>query len=935
MSRPIHRDPFSETLTEIPTLVINSTTVWDGFIFDNSLESSFLRLRQSDKKALPDLFPDLLSLDLNNVPLPDLSIPPSSPSASSHNEFFEVQEALSDEEEKNKEEAAAAAADDEDTDIWALPEVFQKPRTNRLISWDNFLNEKHEEPQSGYLSEVNSRVFTLIVNRPATKSSKIMKNDVLLNAAFELNMGRSSGLFQWDTRNNVFRTRWEDIVAIGYSGTLLRNTIATFTSVGGESKKLAELCSDLDTRSRRMLPSRIALLSAARSALFTIHKHLEDKRREVSSLLQLSHIVNRVKTLVRVLNSCCNATKNSRSEQEAILHLMKEAAAAAVAHSGLDATLQEIFTQVTQPALERLSCAIGLPSTSLNGNSPELAEEEEDYSWLGLLSAEDSLLISQTRQSLQLLRECTPQAPMVQGGRRTGGFTLAFTLVYAHTAICQQQKLAFEYENTMKSAIVASEPAGQTSRNELTLIGHPLESEDISTPPTNDPFHLNLDLFSLSTPDEERRQETQLEHEVDIYLKASSPEDSASLQIQFDQVVASSVAPVIATQHRLLGYSVLRMLFEKHDLIAHIKIQRDFHLFGHPTFSQRLSTALFDPNQSSGAHNRLTGASTGLRLQNRETWPPAGSELRLVLMGILSDSLSSSKESTFENTVSFAIRDMPPEDLEKCRQVDSIHALHFLRLQYKAPSHILETVLSTSILDKYDRVFQHLLLILRLQSVTQSLLRANCRTRWTHGKDLSDQKLIIEMHHFTTSLADYCQNTAMILCWRPFDELLRNAKAHIDAKDYDRTLQLVKSQDFLKTLHEQTLDDILQAMLLRNKQARGLHLLHDLFNLILQFAALKRTQAEADDMQNRVNDNDDTTRKRYDHDFQKHMAGLMEFLRSESEAQAEQKGARVQVGIGSSNGKAGDPIEHLLLKLDMFGYWSSKGRKKERFIHRL
>lgn len=930
MSRPIHRDPFSETLTDIPTLVINSTAVWDGFIFNNSLESSFLRLRQSDDKALPDLLPQVLSLDLNNVPLPYLSISPSSPSASSHNEFFEVQEALSDEEEGGEEEV-----DDENTDIWALPEVFQKPRTNRLICWDNFLNKKHEEPQSGYLSEVNARVFTLIVNRPATNSSRIIKSDVLLNAAFELNMGRSSGLFQWDTGNNVFRTRWEDIVAIGYSGTLLRNTIATFTIVGGETKKLVGLCRDLDTRSQRMLPSRIALLSAARCALFTIHKHLEDKRREVSSLLQLSHIVDKVKTLVQVLNTCCNATKTSRSEQEAILYLMKEASAAAVAHSGLDAILQEIFTQVTQPTLEKLSCAIGLPSTSLNGNSPELAEEGEDYSWLGLLSAETSLLISQTRQSLQLLRQCTPQAPIVQGGRRTGGSTLTFNLVYAHTATCRQQNFAFEYENTMRSAIVASEPAGLTARNELSLTGRPLESKDISTPLTNGPFHLDLDLFSLPTPGEERRQETQLNHEVDIYLKASSTEDPAPLQLQFDQVLASSVAPVIAAQHRLLGYSVLRMLFEKHDLIAHIKIQRDFHLFGHPTFSQRLSTALFDPNQSSGARNRLTGASTGLRLQNRDTWPPAGSELRLVLMGILSDSFASSKESAFENNISFAIRDMPPEDLEKCREVDSIHALHFLRLQYKAPNHILETVLSTSILDKYDRVFQHLLLILRLHSVTQSLLRANCRTRGTRGKDLSDQKLILEMHHFTTSLADYCQNTAMILCWRPFDELLRNAKAHIDAKDYDTTLQLVRSQDFLKTLHEQTLDDILQAMLLRNKQARGLHLLHDLFNLILQFAALKRTQAEAGVMQRRVNDNDDTTMKRYEHDFQKHMVGLMEFLRSESKAQAEQKGARVQAGIGRSDGKADDPIEHLLLRLDMFGYWSTKGRKKELFIRRL
>jgi hypothetical protein len=920
MSRQIYHDPFSiEALAKAPSFLVDPSTIWDGFLFDNSLEGNLLRLREPEAKALPELQPDVLSLDLNNVPLQHLSKPPSAPSEYSDNEFFEVQEQPSEEEEEEEK--------DDNTDVWALPEVFKR-RTKRLICWDNFLNEKHEEPQSGYLSEVSPRVFSIIVNRPATNSPKFVKSDVLLDAAFELNMGRSSGLFKWDEDKKAFRACWEDFAAVGYSGSLLRNTIATFSNVGGETRKLVELFRDLDSKSHKMLPSRIALISSVRSALFCIHKHLEDKRSQVSSLLQLSNLIDEVRMLIHVLSKCCNATKTSRSDQEIIWCLMQEATMASIAHPGLDAILQEIFTQVTQPALEKLSNEIGLSSISMNDHGADAMDDEDDYesSWRRLLSPESSIFVSQTRRSLQLLRQYAPQASILQKSRRTASSTLALEPVYSYTAICQQQKLVSEYENAMRLSILGfSRNHSLNHGNELVPSGYLQKRENVSAMLNHSPFRLNLDLFSSHVPDDVKGRQTRLEHEITAYLNATNVEGPAPFQLQLDQALVSSMAPAIAAQHRLLSYSILEMLFEDHDLLAHINLQRNFHLFGHSTFSQRLSIALFDSNQNSGEGKRLTGASTGLRLQARDTWPPAGSELRLVLMGILSDSFANSKDSLLETSISFAIRDMPLDDLEKCREVDSIHALHFLRLQYKAPNHILETVLSTSVLDKYDRVFQHLLLILRLHSVTERLVRDNCSPRGASGKDLTDQKLILEMHHFISTIADYCQNTAISLCWQHFDDILRNVKAHIDKKDYDRTLRIVKSQDFLKALHEQTLDDILRAMLLRRKQARGLQLLHDLFNLILQFAASKRRQSEVGGTK-MGHDEKDTTMRRYDHDFRKNMTRLIEFLRSQRQPQPPQKGERIEgFGIGSCG--EDNPVDHLLLKLDMFGYWSAKGSK--------
>ncbi|KEF58372.1 uncharacterized protein A1O9_06298 [Exophiala aquamarina CBS 119918] len=924
MSRQIYHDPFSiETLAKLPSLLVDPSAVWDGFIFDNSLESNLLQLSESEAKALPELQPALLALNLDSVPLQGLSTPPSASSETSSNEFFEVQEHLSDEEADNH-------GDDDATNIWTLPEISKRSRKSRLICWDNFLNEKHKELQSGYLSEVSPMVFSTIVNRPATNSLKLVKSDVLLNATFELSMGRSSGLFNWNESKGAFEACWDNLTAIGYSGSLLRNTIAIFSNVGTGTRKLVELFKDLDMRGHKMLPSTIALISSVRSALFVIHKHLEDIRAHVSSLLQLRNIIDKVKTLIHVLSNLCNVVKTLCSDQEVILCLMQEASIASVAHSGLDAILQVIFTQVTRPGLEKLSSEIGLTSTLINNHSPDLMVDEEDYggSWLSLLSAESSQLISQTRQSLHLLRQYAPQALVFYNSRSIASSTLTLQPVYSYLAICQQQKLASEYESTLKLSFVAPESGSLNPSSGLTLTQCSWRREDASTVFSEGPFTLNLDLFGSHMP----KRQAELEHEVTAYLNDCHMERPEPFQLQLDQALVSSVAPALAAQHRLLSYSILQILFEEHNLLAHINLQRNFHLFGHPTFPQRLTMALFDPNQTSGEGKRLTGSYTGLRLQARDTWPPAGSELRLVLMGILSDSLACSDERSFESSISFAIRDMPLDELEKCREVNSIHALRFLRLQYKAPNHILESVLSPSILDKYDRVFQHLLLILRLHSVTEGLLRDNCSTRDASKKNLLDQKLILEMHHFISMLADYCQNTAINLCWEHFDGILEKVKGLIERKDYDNTLKIVKSQDFLKTLLEQTLDDTLHAMLLRKKQARGLQLLHGMFNLILEFAASKRSQTEASESKLR-DYNDEPTMRRYNHDFKTHMTGLIEMLKAQSQYRPHQKVGGIEgFGIGSS--AADNPVDHLLLKLDMFGYWSS-GRRKGIFASRL
>ena len=103
-----------------------------------------------------------------------------------------------------------------------------------------------------------------------------------------------------------------------------------------------------------------------------------------------------------------------------------------------------------------------------------------------------------------------------------------------------------------------------------------------------------------------------------------------------------SFNPIIAAQGRIVNGTCMRMFFNSHKLRDHLSLQRSFHLLGNGVFSSRLSHALFDPELESAERHRgvaRSGGIMGLRLGGRDTWPPASSELRLALMGVLTGAM--------------------------------------------------------------------------------------------------------------------------------------------------------------------------------------------------------------------------------------------------------------------------------------------------------
>ncbi|KIW96341.1 uncharacterized protein Z519_03410 [Cladophialophora bantiana CBS 173.52] len=915
-------DPFSTAqIRDLNSAPLPSDAIWDGFQFNHHLESRLLRLDESTLGSLPALKTDVLQLKLDDVPLQDLSRPSSTATSDSENDQFESLDGES--------------VQGELVDLWILPDIQKRKGRGQLLNWDNFVDKSHQEPASSYLSETDPRVFIATLEAKDQTRPGCVRPGILLNAFFELCMGRDSVLFRWEEKDGIFVAQWQRLSARGYSSMLIQNCFDIFSTIGINTRYLMGSFQALDNNSPHLSSSKVTFLSTARSVLYSVHKYLTELRSSIMSLLQLKGIMAKVEIVVDVLKQCVDAMQANWTEHLIILSLMERVVRVSLDHPALAAVLQMMLSRTCRPILALLSEQIGLSSArgeNSRGSFPETSLADNGV-WEALLGSNFSRTISEAQKSLRLLRSYSPDCSILSTTVLESSPLRALEVGFTLAVISELQARAVAYEEAMWSLIASAESSTTSS----SLDTPASESFDLEGPvsvqsESASAFRLQMDIFNYSARLSDEGKYDELEDQVVVYLEGQDFEDSP-LQLDLEASLNLSITPLVSTQHRLLSYSVLRLLFQQHNLLGHLNLQKHFHLLGNAFFSSRLSIVLFDPDQNSGEGHRKTSAATGLRLHVRDSWPPAGSELRLVLMSILSDSLSLA-DRPLDDSMSFAIRDLPLEELEKCRDVDSIHALDFLRLHYTAPNEILEAVITPDILDKYDRIFQHLLRTLRIQAVAQRMLRESFSRQLdkTAINGFLDHKTVIAMHHFVSSIADYYHNTAIELNWRKFQAVLCAAKAHLDKTDYCQTLLVIKSLDHLRLLHERTLNKIIGALLLNRNQAGLRQMLEDIYGVILRSAAERRKHTNKDlglkgdaNLSSGPTTTDDTTTKRLHKEFRSKVTLFSEVLRvqAQSAEQLPKKKLLNELDADDDDDADVNMLEYLVLKSDMFGYWAS------------
>lgn len=909
-------DPFSvEAINENSIAFLPHPEIWDGFHFSKPLESEFLHLNEAPAESLPDLKPNVFHLSLEDVPLPGISNASCTSTSDSENDYFESFD--------------GSSVEDDVVDVWILPDISKRRAKRQLCSWDSFLDKHHDEPSSAYLSEASPRVFQSTLETADQDPPIHVKPDVLLHALSEICLGRASVLFKYEEEDKSFVPQWQNITAYGYSSILVRDYFEKFADIGVSVRNLRYSFHLLDEFSVELSPCRVGLLSTLRSILHAIEAYQSVAGPSLMSLLQLKVEATKIAVMINMLKQLKTTQEMDRTDDALILALIQEAARVSLDHPGLGEVVQCVISRTCQPPLAILSEQIGLCSTrsdDLLRSSPGTVTPT-DMAWDVLLGSDLATTIQRARQSLKLLKKYSPECSLLSTTTLSSSPLKILELGFSFEDVCELQSRAEAYEEAMKSLLVSAESSTSTTPLETPTSASFSLDEPMVMPlaPVN-PFRLELKSLEHGIGALEEIKDENLHAQVIAYLERQHTEEHM-LSLDLEEILGLSLGPLVSAQHRLVSYSVLCLLFQDHNLIGHLNLQRSFHLFGNASFSSRLSIALFDSDQTSGEGLRRTGASTGLRLQARDTWPPAGSELRLVLMSILSDSFSPT-ERRLDDSMSFAIRDMPADELEKCRDVDSIYALDFLRLQYVAPNEMLEAVITPEILSKYDRISQHLLRTMRVQAVTQTLLLNGRSRASTTSSGQSDHKMVLEMHNFITGIADYCQNTAIGVHWSNFHAKMCTAKAHIDNLDYDHTLLAVRSLDHLRGVHEATLDSILHALLLKRKQVVLRQILDDIYGLVLQFDAQQRQELKNEAVSTSAGRTDDTapnptTLKRFHEDFRSKVVQFIDGLRSQHQS-LKAPALDPDLHVPGDDTEDVDLFEYLLLRLDMSGYWSRR-----------
>lgn len=853
-------------------------------------------------------------------------------------------------------------------DIWKLntsPEYTSRPSI--LKSWDNFPEHLPRAAAPAYLSEAGRRGFDAALAHSASKtgledSGRVAHTNIFISSLFRLGLGWNSIFFRYNEQTRKFEKDIKDARISGISLGAIDGLIEEILSCGTKVRMIRRFIQFIPTQ----IDSPPPLSSLARAAFILLHGYEEqvlERSMRDPSLLQTQMLFRKAGCLLTAIVGIIHSVEHTKSDGEVISSVFARCDYYSDQFFWLNDVLREIMTLVAEPWLSSVESWIGLrpePATLLEfdrngkgfinfgvgGNSSREAMSAHSTNITLRLNAmpsfvppDHAITIFESGKSLRLLKSFRAHHPLSRNISRKSSSSLSLEGGVTWDGINRIQRKANEYEAKLRAEILRYHENQET---------YSYTTDDEENIPARVDDHPGLvdDVFALFDIDDNRSTElaaSAQSHELGELLVKSQCFDAKQRpgdDLPFGPPLASSVylslAPVIASQTRLINFSCLHLLFRGHNVREHLHLQWRFQLLGDGIFSSRLSHVLFDPDMQSGERKRGVvrgGSSTGLRLGSRDTWPPASSELRLVLTGLLSDCYtregstkrSGMKDHDLPGALSFAIRDLAGEELLKCKDPNSIQALDFLRLQYSPPS-VLDAIITQRSLRKYDRLFKHLLRLLRMLSVTQGLVRDSTDRNINTEKRTIVHKFRFEASRFIEAISDYCFHIAVGRTWDNFEKTLMKTERCVERGDFDGAMENAKGLHHLRDYHEDVLDQISFACLLNKRHAQASKLLEDIFGVILSFASMSKPMTNTTDESGRESRNlYDQSAQRLHTVFRRKVGNFIQFLKALEGVKAmRSRGKHINKMKGIDRSESIDTSSvfgHLLLRLDLTDYY--------------
>ncbi|PFH62571.1 hypothetical protein XA68_12991 [Ophiocordyceps unilateralis] len=754
-----------------------------------------------------------------------------------------------------REDVGASPRNDESTSqIWAETQEPLRPRIG-FRTWDSFQSRVFAAHQPMLISEAGPAAYDALLRQTTDCDAAVVQTRSYFSSLSALAVGRDSIFFTRDEKTQTFRCSLPSFRILGFSRQVLGGVQGQALRCGTCLSRLRAFVQAAYARNSGRC--EVALASSIVQVLQAVERKLTLDGTRPRSLLQLQASIREVSVTLHPLEKLVSRLPRTFSDEDLVSLVFHTASAVDDGQDFILAIVRDVLQRVSAPWIEILEQWIGTkPDQSIFATKPKNGEskgfvkvvEESDLVDFRLDRAKvpdfmpDDLvaLIFEAGRNLRFIRCFHPNHPLARQSTIESACPPEAQWLFDWQSILALESRVSQYRDNLCRAL---QEKGGSSQVDVGA----------GAPSTVDYFGLDQDgmeariLASIEQLNQAMAEPSprdsldEILHERFFGRHSTVDVDRAVVTPHWSLLPALSFGSIASAQAKIVNRESLRLLFKTHDIHGHLRLQRDFHLLGNGVFCSRLSHALFDPDLESAERRAgvaRQGGVMGLRLGGRDTWPPASSELRLVLIGVLSESYTSqhgaglSDHGALPGDLSFAVRELSAEEISKCMDADSVEALDFLRLSYTTPA-ALSGIITSASLASYDRIFKLLLRVLRVLYVV------NQQWSWTR-QDASKEpsRLAREAHHFVSSVASYFLDTGVAVPWQALEQRLDQMRAEVEGERAPTTKP--QGPDQLREAHSQALERIMSALFLGERQKPVLALLDSLFSTILGRAKLAR-----------------------------------------------------------------------------------------------
>lgn len=781
---------------------------------------------------------------------------------------------------------------EDNSDMW-MDRSGSPPKQAFLRTWEAFNTGVPQPHVPLFLSEAGAGAYDALLSwltdslELANTRTPVVETRPYFASILALSLGRESVFFAKNAEDGTFKCTLSELRVSGYSRQVLQGVEkqamwcgSTFLRLGAFSRS-----SYASSVSR----CAVALASTISQILQAVEYHVTVDGQFPKSLLQLQCTIKEASAILRPFKDLTARIPQDLSDEEILSLVFQEASTLECSGRYIRDILCETLRRISTPWVDSIEewlgtrREVGMPFTKANIGetkgfvtvdvevfTDDFGREVEDVDFRldaakvpQFLPSDIAESIFETGRNLRFIRSFHPNHILARSDVIVSNRPPAAEWLFDWESIKDLDKRTTQYQHRMLQAI-------QESRSNTTSETiH--SSSSLFAPPAD--FRLNFfgvdqttmeqrileSMNQLNQPFANMSSDDSLSRIVRAKLSSVGDDDATAADNtpHWSLVPILSFGGVAAAQARIVNRESLRLLFEAHDIQAHLKLQRDFHLLGNGLFCSRLSHALFDPDLETAERHvgvAMQGGIMGLRLGGRDTWPPASSELRLGLMGVLGEAYSyqggqkafgsakaGSDASVLPGDLSFAVRDLSEEEIDKCMNPDLLEALDFLRLSYTTPPE-LTSIITPIHLMHYDRIFKLLLRILRMLYVVNQMYRdTNSRLNpWFENS--ASYRFVRESQHFVSSIASYFLDSGIAIPWQAFESKLDSICVDLNKPELSPD-KSGYSPNQLRDMHSLVLERIMFALFLRKRQLPVLKLLEEIFAIILHYAKQSRLQA--------------------------------------------------------------------------------------------